>query len=326
EFAPVDEQMSDAERRRLLYVACTRAVDHLVLSVHRKTSTTDLAALPTEKVPNCSHAELLVRHGALDETARAVARSFRPAPAAPLTFDTSPVDEVDIDSWRADLAVTFERASRRSAIAATRLADEVQMLRDRELADDPGLDKHAVNIDLPPWQRGRYGTAVGRAVHGTLQFCDLADGHDIDPLARSQCAAEGVLGAHATVAALARSALTAPIVRSVAAGADHRRELFIAAPVGDRLLEGYIDLLVRDRHGYVIVDYKTDRWSGPVQTAERVARYRTQLAAYGAALESALGEPVVRGVLVRCVAGADAEEIEIDDWRSAIDDVRRLVG
>ena len=30
DFKPLDEQMGDAERRRLLYVACTRAVDHLV--------------------------------------------------------------------------------------------------------------------------------------------------------------------------------------------------------------------------------------------------------------------------------------------------------
>ena len=36
EFKPLDELMGDAERRRLLYVACTRAVDHLVVSLHRK--------------------------------------------------------------------------------------------------------------------------------------------------------------------------------------------------------------------------------------------------------------------------------------------------
>src|SRR5438477_12787134 len=31
----IDEQMSHAEKLRLLYVACTRARDHLVVSVHR---------------------------------------------------------------------------------------------------------------------------------------------------------------------------------------------------------------------------------------------------------------------------------------------------
>ena len=32
---PLDEQMDDEERRRLLYVAATRARDHLVVSLHR---------------------------------------------------------------------------------------------------------------------------------------------------------------------------------------------------------------------------------------------------------------------------------------------------
>ena len=47
---------------------------------------------------------------------------------------------------------------------------------------------------LPPWQRGRYGTAIGRAVHAVLQFADLATGSDIPALATAQAAAEGVLG------------------------------------------------------------------------------------------------------------------------------------
>jgi len=33
--APIDEQMDDRERCRLLYVAATRARDHLVVSLHR---------------------------------------------------------------------------------------------------------------------------------------------------------------------------------------------------------------------------------------------------------------------------------------------------
>ena len=32
---PLDEQMDEYERRRLLYVATTRAKDHLVVSLHR---------------------------------------------------------------------------------------------------------------------------------------------------------------------------------------------------------------------------------------------------------------------------------------------------
>jgi ATP-dependent helicase/nuclease subunit A len=219
----------------------------------------------------------------------------------------------------------LRRAARRSGVAATRLAEELAAVADRDAVDDPGLDKRPVNVELPPWQRGRYGTSVGRAVHGVLQFCDLATGADIATLARAQCAAEGVLGLEAEVAALARSVLGTPIVRSVVAGADHRRELFVAAPIGDRVLEGYVDLLVRTDDGLVIVDYKTDQWSGPAQTAERIERYRLQLAAYGVALATALGEPVVGGILVRCVAGGTAEEIRVPDWDRALEEVRRAL-
>ncbi len=162
-------------------------------------------------------------------------------------------------------------------------------------------------------------------VFAVLQFCDLVTGADIENLASAQCAAEGVIGLEPQVAALARSALAAPIVRSVVDGAEHWRELFVAAPIGDRVLEGYVDLLVRTPDGLVIVDYKTDQWSGPVQSSERVGRYRLQLAAYAAALATALDEAIVGGILVRCSPTGNAEQIVVDDWIEAIDEVRRAV-
>ena len=239
--------------------------------------------------------------------------------------EASAVDWADLDRWAAERHRVFAAAERRSAVAATRLSEELAEVSRRDEIDDVGLDKRPVNVELPPWQRGRYGTSIGRAVHGVLQYCNLATGDDIDTLARAQCAAEGVIGLEPRVAALSRSVLSTPIVGEVVAGADHRRELFIAAPVGDRVIEGYVDLLVRGPDGLVIVDYKTDQWSGPAQTAERVGRYRLQLAAYGAALETALGEPVVGGILLRCVPDGPAEQIEVPDWPDALEEVRRAV-
>ena len=54
--APVDEQMDAFERRRLLYVATTRARDHLVVSLHRKAADKKLD----------SNAELSPTAGAVD--------------------------------------------------------------------------------------------------------------------------------------------------------------------------------------------------------------------------------------------------------------------
>jgi ATP-dependent helicase/nuclease subunit A len=76
------------------------------------------------------------------------------------------------------------------------------------------------------------------------------------------------------------------------------REMYIAAPIGDRVVEGYVDLLLRTADGLVIVDYKTDRLADDRAVDERAEGYRIQLAAYAAAVEAATGEPVVRGVLV----------------------------
>ncbi|HWM20806.1 MAG TPA: UvrD-helicase domain-containing protein [Ilumatobacteraceae bacterium] len=308
EFKPIDEQMSDAERRRLLYVACTRAIDHLVVSLHRGGQLPELPGKYTS-------AELLASAGAADPAAGA--RELV-ATAEPFTLEQTVAVELpwaDAAAWAAERTSTLARASIRTTISATRLAEDLAGL---EGQGDPGLRKDPVDLDLPPWQRGRYGTAIGRAVHGVLQFADLQEGGDIDRLADAQCAAEGILGMSETVAALARSALAAPIVRS-ARDLEHHRELFVAAEIDGRVLEGYIDLLVRTADGLVIVDYKTDQWIGTEMRDERVARYRRQLAAYGVAIERVLGEPVVGGVLVRCRVGEAAEEIPVDDWRDAVE-------
>jgi ATP-dependent helicase/nuclease subunit A len=320
---PIDEQMGDAERRRLLYVACTRAVDHLVLSLHRGAPTRNNADYG-DWGPLTS-AELLWAAGAAGPTSGARGIQAAVRPVATTRSEPAVVDWSDRQVWEAERDRVFTAASRRTGIAATRLSEELAGAGERDEIDDPGLDKRPVNVELPPWQRGRYGTSIGRAVHGVLQFCDLSTGADIDNLARAQCAAEGVIGLEQQVAALARSVLTTPIVQSVVAGAEHWRELFVAAPIGDRVLEGYVDLLVRTADGLVIVDYKTDQWSGPVQSSERVGRYRLQLAAYGAALATALDEPIVGGILVRCSPKGHADQIPIDDWDTAIDEVRRAV-
>jgi ATP-dependent helicase/nuclease subunit A len=306
DFIPIDEQMSDAERRRLLYVACTRAVDHLVVSLHRYPD--------SSSSPTAESGALLFHAGAADAAGARVLRptddAFRPPPAEPL--DLAWADHVE---WDRERRRAFAVARRRPIVSATYLAGEADT--------DPGLDKGAVDLDLPPWQRGRYGTAVGRAVHAVLQYADFRTGANVDAEAAAQCAAEGIIGMNDTVAMLARSALAAPIVQR-AIEAPHHRELFVAATVGDRTVEGYIDLFVDTPGGGIIVDYKTDRWPDDGERTQRVARYRRQLAAYGVVLESVLGRPVEGAMLVRCRPDGPAEEIVIDGWEAAMAEAREL--
>ena len=307
QFLPVDEQMSHAERRRLLYVACTRAMDHLVVSLHRAENSNGSAA----------HELALASAGALQRTfARTEAALPVPAAAAP---ELPWADEAEWSAtWQADLL----RAGKSAALSATTLATRLGAARAD--ATDEGLQKDAVDLDLPPWQRGRYGTAVGRAVHAVLQFADLKTGANIPGLAAAQAAAEGVLGHERTIERLARSALQAPIVAEGIQG-NHWRELFVATTLTEddaelpgaqaTVVEGYIDLLVRHpQRGLVVVDYKTDQVPAGAERAQRLRRYGTQLAAYGLALEQLLGEPIRGGVLVMCRPSGAAEQVEIEEW------------
>jgi ATP-dependent helicase/nuclease subunit A len=314
EYLPLDEQMGDAERRRLLYVACTRAVDHLVVSVHRKPlpGAGDLTRAPSAHVLAAGGA---CAHGAtvLDDAAVPVSRIAGPALELPWA---------DALEWRDERDRALRSGRRRSATSATGLALALDVAGDDEgLVADPGLAKDGVDLDLPPWQRGRYGTAIGRAVHAVLQDADLATGDDVDVLAEAQCAAEGIFGLEVHVATLSRSALEAPIVVAAATGAEHWRELFVVAEVGTTVLEGYIDLLVRTPDGLVIVDYKTDQWRTGADRAARLGRYRHQLAAYGHALGRLLDEPIAGGVLVRCRTDGPAEQLVLAGWADALAEV-----
>jgi ATP-dependent helicase/nuclease subunit A len=293
DFVPVDEQMSDAERARLWYVACTRARDHLVVSTHRVAN----ASYPSA-ASRLAEASANVPHRPFENTDDVL----------PLVAPSGVHDDPPLDSgfWTRRAQV-IAAASVPSVLSATAIATA--------FADDPGLRKGAVDLDLPPWQRGRYGTEVGRAVHAVLQYADLDTGADIDLLAAGQAAAEGVPGLEGRIASLARSAITTDTVRAGIRG-QHWRELFVAVQIGDRVIEGYIDLLVRrDDGSLVVVDYKTDQLPVGQDAPQRLQQYSRQLAAYGVALEEILHEPVAAGVLVMCHESAPASEVWVDDWQ-----------
>jgi ATP-dependent helicase/nuclease subunit A len=303
----IEEQMDRNERLRLLYVAATRARDHLVISAHRR--------LPkaTGKTPDTA-AQVLwdARHDspalvALDPTAAPAPPALPPGPTTLENRDLPPLPRWD--EWEAERTDALRRASRPLATSATTLAK-----RAIELAGttDPALAKDARDVDLPPWQKGRYGTAVGRAVHGVLQVVDLATGEGLDAAAAAQASAEGIPGRAPIVAALARSALTSTVVQR-AATRPHWREVYVGCPLGDDgVLEGFVDLLYRDDDGLIVVDHKTDAWSDDDADLDtKLDRYRIQLAAYAHALTTVLGEPIARAVLL-FVSPTTTVEREVD--------------
>jgi ATP-dependent exoDNAse (exonuclease V) beta subunit len=299
-----EEQMDRAERIRLLYVGATRARDRLVVSTHHK------ATVNVVKNPAL---------GALFETAieqldPGLFRRWQPSdddhladsePAAPVTIAPaldagSPsvmAAAADLAAYLADRAALIG-ASTRTVWSATAVAKAVHP---EALDTDAESDELAdANTDVGvAWRRGRAGTAIGRAVHGTLQLVDLATLDRLDSIARSQATVEGLDDTQIDlVAALARAGATSDLIRQLVARR-HWREMYVAAPVEGVTVEGYVDLLAEDgAGGLVVVDYKTDSVRGPADVAERTDRYRLQAATYALALEAVTGLTVTRAVFL----------------------------
>ncbi|MDQ3538691.1 MAG: PD-(D/E)XK nuclease family protein, partial [Actinomycetota bacterium] len=316
-FKPIDEQMDFHERLRLLYVACTRAKDHLIVSLHRK-----LRDPPAEARKRTS-AELIAEACEdLEHLAAPVVVAGAPrATSAPDGVPAPPA----FDNWEAERSVKLAASTRRRSLGAS----DVALLNSEQVSNGQVLDAEIVaggekaprDLELPPWQKGRYGTAVGRAVHAVLQTIDLATGAGLEEAAAAQAAAEGIIGREAAVTGLAAAALRAPsVVQS--RGCRRWRETYVATTVGDRTLEGYIDLLYRTDEGLVVVDYKTA--SSTRDLDQRVNAYRAQGGAYAVAVEQATGERVSRVVFVFLTSDG-AVELDLPELEAAKADVRIAV-
>jgi ATP-dependent exoDNAse (exonuclease V) beta subunit len=327
-----DQRLDVLEQHRLLYVAMTRARDHLILCLHHKERgahpDSSLAALVTrlcaenptlwETIPttNGTNHGNGHRNGNGNGNGHQNGNGQTEGPG-----QDSPACDLLPSDWESERRLLLDRLRRRPVTSATAVAERAMLensaARDRAGAPGPPDDAPGQPDDAP--------LLIGRAVHSALADLDLstscdAAGRSADEVARA--AAQGVgVGAHASaVAAMVQRALTSATVRRAAIGR-HWREVPVAMPVGHGgVLEGFVDLLFQDGDGLVVVDYKTDRIANGHNLGTSVATYRIQLAAYAAALESSTGLPVSRCVLVFLGpdAGAGAVGATGEPWEHVI--------
>ncbi|MGC8471497.1 MAG: UvrD-helicase domain-containing protein [Acidimicrobiales bacterium] len=335
-----EQHLLERERLRLLYVALTRAQNHLVVSVHRPQRSAASAAEALED------ALLEVPH--LWEDARAEqGGAAPPSPAAPSSAgartrrETAGAgDASELERWRHDRCRRLgARPAVMSATAVAKLAAEAGA-QEGTGADGSGSSEEPDDVDGTAdgvgeegaasgpgaralWRRGRAGTSLGRAVHAVLQTVDLHTGAGLDPMAQAHAAAEGVASRWEEVAALARTALESEIVRRAVQGR-FWRELYVGAPFGGGVLEGFVDLLFEGPDGLEVVDYKTDQVRTDAEVARLATRYRLQGAAYAAAVQAATGRPVRRCTFLFLRAG-EAVARCVEDLAEAMREVEAIV-
>jgi len=299
-----EKAKGQAERTRQMYVATTRAQDHLVVSLFRpetKGNDSSFAGSIEQKVGRDSS---LWEEIDLDSFVSSEGEDLSPEQEKLSSF----VDSEDLrDAWLIQRFETIRASSQPSSIGATGLAQSA-----KEEADNGEVS----------YRKGRGGTNIGRAVHSVLQSVDLMTGEGVDEVSQAQAAAEGLPDRWKEIAALARTAVESDVVKQAVSTGRYYREVYVGAPEGKVLIEGFVDLVFETEAGLIIVDYKTDG----IETTEEISRsmesYRLQGGTYALCLEAATGKPVVKVIFLFLHTGV---EFVMDDLPGAVDDVRGAV-
>ncbi|MCX6900150.1 MAG: UvrD-helicase domain-containing protein [Verrucomicrobia bacterium] len=255
-----EQARGDAEERRLLYVACTRARDWLVLPWFSERG---------------EYAKVL--RSAFDpKTAADVER----VNIADIKRDASKIRPVRVELGQPDernRAPLEKLLAERAAWVAGRERDKealfagVKKLTPHELGEKEFLHDSTSEIAAGG------GLEIGCGVHEALARCDL---RDVEAAVKLFPAGEKFI----------RAALTHKLMKRVLAADECHREMPVVWQSPDGLMEGYIDLLFREGEQLIVVDYKTDAKPDPTL-------YAPQLAAYADALKAITGQRVAEKLL-----------------------------
>ena len=319
ELADRNKALEFEESVRLLYVALTRAQDHLVISTHRPSKISK---------ENESIASRVVK--ALADSDPSIAQRWTQpvALAAGARSDRSPGEPPvarqfhsdDTAPWAEQRTAAIARQSAPTSVSASSLSHS-----------EGDADADLVAPKLPTRRRGgTNGTEVGRAVHSVMQVVDLAGFRRDQSLAKAQIGAasrahaeaEGVPDRAADVARIVTNCLASTVLIEAAKSITVHREVFVAATISAKVVEGFIDLLYQDAAGrWVLVDYKTDAITSAAQRDDRMVKYRLQGATYALLLQRAAGITVHQCVFVFADAPVALREIQLVDLESAVTEV-----
>jgi ATP-dependent helicase/nuclease subunit A len=270
-----EEKKGWAESRRLLYVACTRARDLLV--VPRPPVDADVGGFwkdLVERLPAASDADV-----------RLVDAETLPRPEVP---------------GRGRELWALSGAEGGDAVAARWEAernDLVSHAAERPFVPVPATRLAARTAPPPAAAAGPGGRGFGSLVHRLLEWVPL---EEVDPgrAERVRAMAEALAPsftldaeAAARAAAQVERVLGLPVVDRARRATRVWREMSLWFPDGAHLVEGIVDLVFEEAGQLVVVDYKSDAITED-QALVQAAHHAGQLQLYGRGLAQAAGLPV----------------------------------
>ncbi|MFQ6103412.1 MAG: UvrD-helicase domain-containing protein [Candidatus Glassbacteria bacterium] len=289
-----ERQRTEAEHRRLLYVAFTRARDYLVLPLF------------WEEEKGCMFEYLnpsmdwIIQKADLGVEARRVEAGelvFReeeqPVFVIPRLTAIDPVGSEESferrSTWLQDRRMLLDEAARGvELVIPSNLVGDVdagEFLPGKMFEDYLGTV--ASGEGDKPGKRAKIARSFGSAVHKVLELVDFKNPSEVEYLARWAAHCFGVSDLAVKISEIVMGTLETDTIRRAIEGRSFREYPVIAWDDG-ALIEGTIDLLIEEDEGLVIIDYKTD-YLNEDEAKSRGKLYRPQLMAYARAIEASTG-------------------------------------
>jgi ATP-dependent helicase/nuclease subunit A len=302
EWAEREKAQLVAEKLRLLYVALTRARDHLVIPLvpppdKRRGLLAEIAKhLPELDDETCGQ-ELDGVHVLDPATLPEIGEA---SPIAAVTPSTAEVDAAvaELDAWSAARTATLERAGEGLHVITASSVRPIDRVFPLAAVSDAG--EVAISLELAP------PVDIGTAVHRVMELITLPAGDDIEAITSAVCAESGIAPATAEVLELSRRCLAAPSVQRALGSVRYEREVPFSAVLDNGThLVGRMDLVFREGDELVIVDFKTDKVATAEELDAATVGHSGQAAAYARATERGTGLAVREVVFVYARANAE---------------------
>ncbi len=280
-----EKRRQEAEEKRILYVACTRARDLLIFS----------GVMPAAKRPNLWNQWLrgqilapgMEKHVSCETINPPTSSrgSRRPAGASVAGNPVASSPPFTPQAWDFAMADFSQQAQPKTRFLATEIQE--MFSESKPLARPP----------LPILDNASTPAQLGSMAHEVLAHWDMRNAKECDALLQHVAGAGAQKDAQEELKdMLMRFAASADSRRLIEARAKHREIPFVLPlpGAGSAFLEGTIDLLYQDAQGdWAVLDYKTDRVPAD-QCAQQAQRHIVQLRLYGAAAMRILGLPSIR--------------------------------
>jgi len=297
----------NAERTRLLYVAATRARDHLIVPhIEGKGKPGPFMRALEPLLPEEHGHEI-----AADGVWLLAAEELPPAPK----IEEAPSGEVEPEAvstavdererWINEHDELIQAARKELAITVASSVERAV----RPLAAEASHSASTLLVSEGP------PLPIGDALHLVMERVALPGAEDLDEVVEAVCAEAGLADEAQLVGEMARRCLDSEAMARALASDGWYREVPFTVTRNDGFGTGRVDLVYLDEDELVVVDFKTDDVSGDPAAHEAftLEHHSGQAEVYSEALAVASGLSVRAVVFVYCRTGVEVSILSSDE-------------